>query len=53
MVFAVIIALVGVANGFMVSGGADGVGKSTTRAVVLAISCIVMADMLFTYFLTL
>ena len=53
MVFAVIIALVGVANGFMVSGGADGVGKSTTRAVVLAISYIVMADMLFTYFLTL
>ena len=50
-VFAVIIALVGVTNGFTVSGGAEGVGKSTTRAVVLAISYIVLADMIFTYFL--
>jgi len=50
-VFAVLIALVGVTNGFSVSGGAEGVGKSTTRAVVLAISYIVLADMLFTYFL--
>lgn len=51
VVFAVIIALVGVSNGFSVSGGAEGVGKSTTRAVVLSISYIVVADMLFTYFL--
>lgn len=51
IVFGVIIALVGVTNGFMVSGGAEGVGKSTTRAVVLAISYIVLADMAFTYFL--
>ncbi|MCP5202384.1 MAG: ABC transporter permease [Gammaproteobacteria bacterium] len=51
VVFGVIIALVGVTNGFMVSGGAEGVGKSTTRAVVLAISYIVLADMAFTYFL--
>jgi phospholipid/cholesterol/gamma-HCH transport system permease protein len=51
LVFAVLIALVGVTNGFMVSGGAEGVGKATTRAVVLAISYIVLADMLFTYFL--
>ena len=51
VVFSVIITLVGVSNGFMVSGGAEGVGKSTTRAVVLAISYIVLADMLFTYFL--
>ena len=50
-VFAVIIALVGVSNGFMVSGGAEGVGKYTTRAVVLAISYIVLGDMVFTYFL--
>ena len=35
----------------MVSGGAEGVGRSTTRAVVLAISYIVLADMAFTYFL--
>ncbi len=51
VVFAVIIALVGVTNGFLVSGGAEGVGKSTTRSVVLAISYIVVADMMFTYFL--
>ena len=51
VVFAIIIALVGVTNGFMVTGGAEGVGKSTTRAVVLSISYIVIADMLFTYFL--
>ncbi|MEQ8663531.1 MAG: ABC transporter permease [Gammaproteobacteria bacterium] len=51
VVFGAIIALVGVTNGFAVSGGAEGVGKSTTRAVVLAISYIVLADMAFTYFL--
>lgn len=51
VVFAVIITLVGVTNGFQVSGGAEGVGKATTRSVVLAISLIVIADMLFTYFL--
>ncbi len=51
VVFAIIIALVGVSNGFMVTGGAEGVGKSTTRSVVLAISYIVLSDMMFTYFL--
>lgn len=51
VLFSLIIALVGVSNGFMVTGGAEGVGKSTTRAVVLAISYIVLADMMFTYFL--
>lgn len=51
VVFAILIALVGVSNGFMVSGGAEGVGKATTRAVVLAISYIVLADMMYTYFL--
>lgn len=51
VIFGIIIALVGVTNGFMVSGGAEGVGKATTRAVVLAISYIVLADMAFTYFL--
>ncbi len=50
-VFALIITLVGVSNGFMVRGGAEGVGRATTRAVVMAISYIVLADMLFTYFL--
>lgn len=51
-VFAVIIVLVGVSNGFQVKGGAEGVGKATTRSVVLAISFIVIADMIFTFFLT-
>lgn len=50
-VFAIIIVMVGVINGFSVQGGAEGVGKATTRSVVMAISCIVIADMLFTYFL--
>ncbi len=51
MVFAVIITLVGISNGFQVHGGAEGVGRATTRAVVLSISGIVMADMVFTFFL--
>lgn len=50
-VFAIIIVMVGVVNGFSVQGGAEGVGKATTRSVVMSISCIVIADMLFTYFL--
>ena len=49
--FAVIITLVGVTNGFAVTGGAEGVGRATTRAVVLSITYIVIADMVFTYFL--
>ena len=51
IVFAIIITLVGVTNGFLVTGGAEGVGRSTTRSVVLSISFIVLADMIFTYFM--
>jgi phospholipid/cholesterol/gamma-HCH transport system permease protein len=51
VVFGVIIALVGVSSGFTVSGGAEGVGRATTRAVVMSISWLVIADMVFTYFL--
>lgn len=51
LVFAVIIAQVGVSNGFQVGSGAEGVGRSTTRSVVLSISAIVLADMVFTFFL--
>lgn len=51
VVFACIIALVGLINGFQVKGGAEGVGKATTRSVVLSISFIILADMLFTYLL--
>mgnify|MGYP006284600987 CR=1 FL=1 len=52
LVFALLITLVGVSNGFTVSGGAEGVGRATTRAVVQSIAYIVVADMLFTFFLT-
>lgn len=51
VVFATIIGLVGLSNGFQVRGGAEGIGKATTRAVVLSISFIVLADMVFTFFL--
>jgi phospholipid/cholesterol/gamma-HCH transport system permease protein len=51
VVFAVLITLVGVSTGFGVSGGAEGVGRATTRAVVLSISALVIADMLFSFFL--
>ena len=45
--FSVLIVLVGVVNGAVVTGGADGVGRATTRAVVQGITAIVIADMLF------
>ncbi|HEB79170.1 MAG TPA: ABC transporter permease [Rhodospirillales bacterium] len=49
LIFAVLIAIIGVANGALVKGGAEGVGKITTRAVVQAIIAIVITDMLFAY----
>jgi phospholipid/cholesterol/gamma-HCH transport system permease protein len=51
LLFAVIVTLVGVSNGFNVVGGAEGVGRATTRAVVQSISYIIIADMLFTFFI--
>jgi phospholipid/cholesterol/gamma-HCH transport system permease protein len=51
VVFAVLITLIGVSTGFSVTGGAEGVGRATTRSVVLSISAIVVADMLFSFFL--
>jgi phospholipid/cholesterol/gamma-HCH transport system permease protein len=51
LVFAVIITLVGVSTGFGVSGGAEGVGRATTRAVVVSITLLVVADMVFSFFL--
>lgn len=48
-IFAVLITMVGVSNGFGVTGGADGIGRATTRAVVHGISAIVIVDMLFAY----
>jgi len=51
VVFAVLITLIGVSTGFSVSGGAEGVGRATTRAVVLSICYIIVADMIFSFFL--
>ncbi len=50
-VFAVLITLIGVSTGFSVTGGAEGVGRATTRAVVLSICWIIIADMIFSFFL--
>ncbi len=52
LIFAVLIALVGVVNGAGVKGGAEGVGRATTRSVVHAITAIVITDMLFVFVVT-
>jgi len=46
-VFAVIIAMVGCFQGFRTQGGADSVGRQTTRAVVQSIFLVIVADALF------
>lgn len=46
--FALIIASNGCYQGFIVQGGAEGVGKSTTRSVVVSIFLIITADVIFT-----
>lgn len=52
LLFAVLIVLVGVVNGAMVTGGAEGVGRMTTRSVVHGIAAIVITDMLFAFIIT-
>lgn len=47
-VFGVILALVGCYKGFYTSGGAEGVGRATTEAVVLASVLILMGDYILT-----
>jgi phospholipid/cholesterol/gamma-HCH transport system permease protein len=49
-VFALIIGQVGSHMGFIVKGGAEGVGRNTTMAVVASIFLIVIADSVFTWF---
>ena len=49
LLFGILICIIGVVNGASVTGGAEGVGKVTTRSVVQAISAIVLTDMLFAY----
>ncbi|MBL26374.1 MAG: ABC transporter [Rhodospirillaceae bacterium] len=52
LVFAVLITIIGVVNGFWVAPGADGVGRATTRSVVLSIAAIIVTDMLFAFVVT-
>lgn len=51
-VFGIIIALVGCTTGFAVRGGAEEVGRATTRSVVTCLSYIILVDMVFTYFMS-
>ena len=48
LVFGLIITKVGCYEGFSVSGGAEGVGRSTTSSVVVSIFLVILADLLFT-----
>ncbi|NQU62549.1 MAG: ABC transporter permease [Rhodospirillales bacterium] len=52
-IYAVEIAVIGVVNGASVSGGAEGVGKATTRSVVQSISAIIITAMVVVIFTTL
>jgi len=51
--YAVEIAVIGVVNGASVTGGAEGVGKATTRSVVQSISAIIITAMIVVIFSTL
>ncbi|MCL2025818.1 MAG: ABC transporter permease [Leptospirales bacterium] len=50
--FGVIIAVISCCCGFKTSGGAEGVGKSTIKAVVLSSMTILVSDYFLTYILT-
>jgi phospholipid/cholesterol/gamma-HCH transport system permease protein len=52
VVFGGLIGLIACSKGFSVEGGAEGLGRATTRSVVASIAAIVIADMIFTFFLT-
>jgi phospholipid/cholesterol/gamma-HCH transport system permease protein len=49
LIFAVLITVVGIVDGASVEGGAEGVGRVTTNAVVHGITAIVLTDMLFAF----
>ncbi len=51
LVFGMLISLIACSNGFSVKGGAEGLGTATTRSVVYSIAAIVIADMVFTFYL--
>ena len=50
--FAALVAVVSSVNGALADGGAEGVGRRTTRAVVQSIAAIIMADMIFAFVVT-
>jgi phospholipid/cholesterol/gamma-HCH transport system permease protein len=52
LLFAVLVALVSAVNGALADGGAEGVGRRTTRAVVQSIAAIILVDMLFAFVVT-
>jgi phospholipid/cholesterol/gamma-HCH transport system permease protein len=52
LIFAVLITIVSVIDGISVKGGAEGVGRVTTSAVVHGISAIVLTDMVFVFMTT-
>ncbi|NLM16352.1 MAG: ABC transporter permease [Candidatus Riflebacteria bacterium] len=52
MVFGAIIAIIGCFKGFTTSGGAEGVGKSTTDSVVVAIMMILAVNYFLTVFIS-
>ncbi len=52
VLFAILIVMIGVANGSTIAGGAEGVGRVTTRAVVQSICAIVVTDMVFAFLVT-
>jgi phospholipid/cholesterol/gamma-HCH transport system permease protein len=49
VIFALLVAVIGTANGLSVTGGAESVGQRTTRAVVLSIAAIIVTDMIFAF----
>jgi phospholipid/cholesterol/gamma-HCH transport system permease protein len=51
-IFSVLVTLIAVLNGWSVTGGAEGVGRVTTRSVVQSISAIVITDMIFAFMVT-
>ncbi len=51
MVFGLVVAIVGCYFGLNTTGGTEGVGRSTTQAVVVSIVLIIILDFLITQFL--
>lgn len=52
LLFGIAITLIASVNGASVTGGAEGVGRRTTRTVVQSIATILVTDMLFVYMTT-